>query len=288
MPIRFTCPHCGAESNVAEQFAGQSGPCGRCGRTITIPAFAPSYTAEPERRGMSTGVIVAIVIGAVLVVLLMCGGILAALLLPAVSSARDSARRVQCSNNLHQINIALMQYETEHGAFPPAYSVDKNGKPLLSWRVLLLPYLDQDGLYQQFHLDEPWNSPHNRPLAAQMPAIFRCPSEPNLTGEQTSYVLITGRGTAYEANQPMRMDRLERGASETLFMAESAESGICWTEPRDVDIENLRFGLNAPPGQGLRSGHARAVVVGYADGRVVSLPKDTPPGELRRQVLVKP
>ena len=61
--------------------------------------------------------------------------------------------------------------------FPPAYTTSKDGKPLLSWRVLILPYLEQEALYKEFHLDEPWDSPHNRTLIARMPAVYRCPME---------------------------------------------------------------------------------------------------------------
>lgn len=287
MPIHFTCPHCGAESNVAEKYAGQTGPCGQCGKPIAIPGFATSYDAPAPRRGLSTGAIVAIVIAAVLVGLLFCGGILAALLLPAVQSAREAARRAQCSNNLHQINIALQQYEAVNGKYPPAYSVDKDGKPLLSWRVLILPYLGQDNLYRRFHLDEPWDSPHNRVVANEMPAIFRCPSETDQQSKNTSYVLITGQGTAFEGGDSLKAGKV-RSPGETIFVAEAADSGILWTEPRDVDIAALQFGLNAPAGQGLRSGHPSGVVAGYADGHIMTLPKNTSPAELRRQVTVKP
>ena len=81
----------------------------------------------------------------------------AALLLPAVQSAREAARRAQCVNNLKQIGLAMHNFHAQKNHFPAAAIVDKAGKPLLSWRVAILPYIEQESLYQQFHLDEPWD-----------------------------------------------------------------------------------------------------------------------------------
>ena len=102
----------------------------------------------------------------------------------AIAEDNDSVIRVQAAppgnrrviwsvNNMKQIGLAMFNYACQYKTLPPAYTTDKNGKPLLSWRVLLLPYMDEDGLYKQFHLDEPWDSEHNKPLVAQMPQTYR-------------------------------------------------------------------------------------------------------------------
>ena len=102
----------------------------------------------------------------------------AAALIDSVSRpARQAAIRSQCVNNEKQIGLAIHNYISVHESFPPAYTTDKAGKPLLSWRVLILPYIEQDALYKEFHLDEAWDSPHNKALIARMPAPYRCPSE---------------------------------------------------------------------------------------------------------------
>ena len=75
-------------------------------------------------------------------------------------------------NKFKMIMIAMWNFESANKHLPPAAICDKNGKPLLSWRVAILPYLDENKLYKQFHLDEPWDSPHNLPLAAKMPDIY--------------------------------------------------------------------------------------------------------------------
>src|SRR5271166_372859 len=94
---------------------------------------------------------------------------LIALLLPAVQAAREAARRAQCTNNLKQIALAMHNYASANNCFPPAATYTRDGKPLLSWRVLILPYLEQASLYNQFHLDEAWDSPNNKPLGDRMP-----------------------------------------------------------------------------------------------------------------------
>ena len=167
MPISFTCPHCGKQTTVADEYAGQSGPCKFCSETITIPATGVPPTLppapQPPVKGSGTGVTIAVVAVVCVVGVLMCGGILVALLLPAVQASREAARRAQCANNLKQIGLAFHNYHDAHKTFPPAYIPDKDGKPMHSWRVLILPYLEQQALYKRYNFDEPWDSPGTWP-----------------------------------------------------------------------------------------------------------------------------
>ncbi len=87
--------------------------------------------------------------------------LLIAFLLPATRSSRGAARRAQCTNNLKQIALALHNYEQAYKSFPPAYTVDANGRPLHSWRTLILPFLEQESLYRAIDLSKPWNDPAN-------------------------------------------------------------------------------------------------------------------------------
>src|SRR6476661_8337983 len=131
MPIPYTCPHCGKQFSVAEQFAGQTGPCAACGQPITVP-LPPGYL-HPGQRGTSSS-------SGVLITLLAVGGIgclcvlpvLVALLLPAVQAAREAARRMQSSNHLKQLGLAMQNYHDEYQCFPPAVVTDAGGKPLYS------------------------------------------------------------------------------------------------------------------------------------------------------------
>ena len=163
MPIPYSCPHCGKQFSVAEQYAGQTGPCAACGKPITVPLPATNYAYAPQSAATGSGtsgmVILAI---AILASLFVCGGILVALLLPAVQAAREAARRAQSSNNLRQIGIALHNYHDTYKSFPPAVVTDAEGKPLYSGRVLLLPFLEQKALYDGFDLSQAWDSAENR------------------------------------------------------------------------------------------------------------------------------
>ena len=175
MPITFSCPHCGKQTNVADQYAGQSGPCGGCGQTITIPSSSPYATpaptfSPPAKSSGGTGAVVAVVVVACFFALLVCGGILVALLLPAIQAAREAARRTQCSNNLKQIALAFHNYNDTYGTFPPAYIPDENGQPMHSWRMLILPFLECDHIYRAVQflraLEQPGqlgSDPSNRP-----------------------------------------------------------------------------------------------------------------------------
>jgi len=166
MPIDFACPHCGRQTSVADQYAGQTGPCAGCGQSITIPmpggAPIKHMPVTPPAGGGGAGPAVAAIAVAVILGVFVCGGILVALLLPAVQSAREAARRAQCSNNLKQIALAFHNYHDTYRTFPPAYIPDEDGNPKHSWRVLILPFLEQRALYEQYNFDEPWDSPNNR------------------------------------------------------------------------------------------------------------------------------
>ena len=123
---------------------------------------------------------------------------LIALLLPAVQSAREAARRAQCVNNLKQIGLAMHNYQSANNAFPRPAITDKQGKALLSWRIAILPYIEQQELYNKFKLDEPWDSPHNKALLKEMPSTYVCPSRAAGEPFTTTYQVFTGKGALFE------------------------------------------------------------------------------------------
>jgi len=147
-----------------------------------------------------------------------------ALLMPAVASARDSARRAASMNNMKQIMMALMMYEMDHGRLPPAYTVDDDGKPLLSWRVAILPYIESQNLYERFKQDEPWDSPHNKQLMQIMPQIYMSPrSELDPTSGMTTYQTPSGKGIGLPtAGKKLSMNAIRDGLSNTIAIVETA------------------------------------------------------------------
>jgi prepilin-type processing-associated H-X9-DG protein len=173
----------------------------------------------------------------ILGVIVVCGGLmLPGLLLPAVQQAREAARRTQCQNNLKQIALALHSYHDVYGAFPPAFIADKDGKPMHSWRVLILPYLDAT-LYSEYSFSEAWDGPNNSRLLARMPSVFRCPSDPaSMASTNTSYVGVFGEHCVFRGTKPVAIKDITDGTSSTLLAGE-VKSNIPWMKPEDVDIK---------------------------------------------------
>jgi prepilin-type processing-associated H-X9-DG protein len=213
---------------------------------------------------MPVVVILAVVGGVVMV----CGGILVALLLPAVHTAREAARRASCSNNLKQISLALVNYESVNGCFPPAYVADKNGNPMHSWRVLILPYLERQDLYQRYNFDEPWDSPRNRSVTNTVLPVYQCPSAAGTGRPETNYVMIVGPETIASGNSAVRVRDIRDGTSYTIMVVETAEPGISWAEPRDLNFDELNLQINGGSGKGISSRHRGGANAAFCDGSV--------------------
>ena len=136
--------------------------------------------------------------------------------------------RRSCLNNLKQIALALQTYHQANGCFPPAYTADKNGKPLHSWRVLILPYLDYDTLYKRCDLTQPWDSPKNKKLLPFHMREFVCPSDAssNVPGAtQTNYFAVVGANTAWAGEKPRKLADFGQDAAHTILVVEVAELG---------------------------------------------------------------
>lgn len=163
-------------------------------------------------------------------------GALFALWLPSIETP-GPRRRSPCKNNLKLIGLALLNYEAEHGALPPAYIADKHGVPMHSWRVLILPYLEQPELFARYDFSHPWNSPKNSELAKLMPKDFRCPNSKNTTPGHTSYLAVVGPGRIFEGTKSTRLDEITDGASNTIMVMEVPDpQQIPWLSPLDAPI----------------------------------------------------
>lgn len=261
MALTFTCPHCGTQTQVDEQFAGQTGPCRSCGQKVTVPT--PGMATTTSKSSSATVVMVLVLIS--FIGLFLCGGGMVALLLPAVQASREAARRMQCSNNLKQIALAMHNYHDVHKSFPPAYTVDANGEPLHSWRTLLLPFLEQQALYQQIDLSEPWDSPKNKPFNNVLIQMYRCPSNPSST--DCSYVAVIGKNTLFQGSTPIKMADIVDGTSNTIMIVEMQSNPRNWMEPVDLDASKMTLNINGgsnEPG----SLHPGGMNVSMADGSV--------------------
>jgi hypothetical protein len=216
---------------------------------------------------------------------ILVGPFLIALLLPAVQRVRQAANRAASATNMKQIGLAFHNYHDTYGTLPPAVVYGPDGKPLYSWRVLLLPFLGEDRLYKQFKLDEPWDSPNNKPLLAQMPKVYvhssqGQPSDPFATHYQV-FTNEPGReptsaGAIFDTgpkSRPRRFTDIIDGTANTILMVE-ATSAVPWSKPED-----LPFSPDQPlPSLGVSS---RTVIILLADGFVLGISKDTDEKTLR-------
>ncbi|MCA9259871.1 MAG: DUF1559 domain-containing protein, partial [Planctomycetales bacterium] len=177
----------------------------------------------------------------------------AALGVPAISQARQGAQRAQQLNNFKQIALACLNYESAYRKLPSdIYSED--GTPLLSWRVRILPFLEEQALYTQFHLDEPWDSPHNKPLLDQMPWPYVSEGGDRVGG-RTLIVALRGANTLFplDKNDGIPLRQITDGTSNTLLCVQaSPRNAVEWTAPRDLTLEGAepardlgQFGLFA-------------------------------------------
>jgi prepilin-type processing-associated H-X9-DG protein len=223
--------------------------------------------------------IVLMVVGGAFGVLVICGGILLALLLPAIQSAREAARRTQCMNNLKQIGLALHMYHDRYNTFPPAYVADASGKPMHSWRVLVLPFLDQQSLYNEYDFSEPWDGPNNSRLLTRMPRLFACPSDPNAaTSTTTDYAGVLGEHCVFRGAQSVTIASISDGTSNTLLVGEVAGAKIPWMRPDDIDITK-HPALGDP--DGFSGNHPGGVIFLLCDGSVRFISQSVNPQTLK-------
>lgn len=239
----------------------------------------------PQKSGVPVWLIVAIALPIALVVMCAVLGILVALLLPAVQAAREAARRNNCVNHLKQIGLAMHNYHDVHQRFPPAYFADADGKPMHSWRVMLLPYLERNDLYQQYKFDEPWNGPNNSKLADKIGDVYRCASSTN-PATSTSYVAVVGPETIWPGAESTRIRQIVDGTSRTIMIVENTDPTINWMEPRDLMLDEAAQGINPESHGGIFSAHPGGVNVVLADGSVQFLTNDTPPETIRALLTI--
>ncbi|HVJ79819.1 MAG TPA: DUF1559 domain-containing protein, partial [Planctomycetia bacterium] len=182
----------------------------------------------------------------------------------ALSEKRsESVRRNVITNDLKHVALAMHNYYDVHKSFPPGATVDKAGKPLLSWRVHLLPYLEQNELYKQFKLDEPWDGGHNRKLIEKMPAVFAGFG----TGKEgkTTILGIVGAGGFFpKPGAGIRIDDIKDGTSNTIMcVAAPAAQAIVWTKPDELSLGDAAL---------LEKLGTRHVLAAFGDGSVQTIP----------------
>lgn len=143
--------------------------------------------------------------------------------------------------------MAVANYVDANNHFPPAYILGPDGKPWHSWRVLILPYIEQDSLFKVYRFDEPWNGPNNSQLACQMPRMlaFTGTERPTTT---TNYLAVVGAETVWPGATGRKREELKDGWSETILIVENLGLGVHWMEPRDLTFNAMDFSIDSPNG----------------------------------------
>jgi hypothetical protein len=181
---------------------------------------------------------------------------------------------------MKRLSLALLEYSDSHnGRLPPAVVYSEEGQPLYSWRVLILPYIGEEPLYKEFHLDEPWDSPHNIALLPRMPAAFEAPGHKRSTipPYHTVCHVFVGKGTAFEGRQGRCYPTDFTDGSQTILVAEVGEP-VPWTKP-----EELVYDPNRPLPE-LRFLFKKGFMVGLTDGSMRMVWKDISEATLRAAI----
>jgi prepilin-type processing-associated H-X9-DG protein len=240
-------------------------------------------TPQRPPRGLPKWAKALIALGIVAVLALL---VTSGVVLPRLRAKQEEGQRQLCLSNLHVIGMALQSYRGDHGVFPPAYIADADGKPMHSWRVLILPYLQHQALYEQYDFDEPWNGPNNSKLASKLEfPIFACPS--NGQDQQAHFLAVVGPDTDWPGDHALDIDQITDGLANTIAVVEIAAPGVPWADPRDLTFEEALRGINQIESpNGISSPHDGGVNVLFFDGHVEFLPNDTPRATLRALLTV--
>ena len=202
--------------------------------------------------------------------------LLGLLIWPGIRRSPEAAYRVRCKNNLKRIATALHSYHDHYGVFPPACTVDSGGRPLHSWRTLILPFLDQQTLYDSIDLAKPWSDLANSQAATTSPSVFQCPLARDL-GNRTTYLACTGPNAVFDVKDSRRLEDVVDGASNTLMVIEvPLNRAVPWMSPHDADEHDVVD--SGPMYESIHTGGSHAAKV---DGAILYLPAAASPSVRR-------
>lgn len=293
MPFQFTCPYCFKKTLVDDAIAGESGPCASCGKTITVPepaARLPSaigladrpplkvHAVRTQRRILAWSVQAVGLIAAVIVVF----SLSSYLLWPTFQGLKARRDRVASFNNLQRIAEALNAYAVQHGSYPPPVVSDASGKPLYSWRVLILEQLGESYLAGKFRRDLAWDAPENASVLSQCPSVFICPTlNRTQVASSANYALIMGNNTLFPSSGPLSPSQVTDGRDRTLLVVEVERAGGEWSQPWDIDVAKLNTKIGFGGINAIGGNHVGGGAIAFADGTPGWLPEALSPALLR-------
>lgn len=210
-------------------------------------------------------------------------------ILPVVMGFRNSQHLIwgnQCALNMKSLGAALLKYHEVKGHFPPVWTTDAEGKPLHSWRVLILPYLAEDGLYEDLYnaikLDEPWDSAHNQQFHTKMPMLYRCPASRLANNMTTSYSLIVGENAFPQGPETLKLADVTDPHATTIMMVERS-APVVWMKPDDISEEIATKGVHVE--RGIGSNHMNGVLHVYFFDGTLRVIRGKPPEEIFKGLI---
>jgi prepilin-type processing-associated H-X9-DG protein len=218
--------------------------------------------------------------------ILVAGCALIALFGRAILDAKTSARRAQCTNNLKQIGLALHNYHSANDCFPPAYIADASGKPIHSWRLLIMPFIESSPTYNAYNFNEPWNGPGNTTVTNMSLNFYLCPNHRDPPSRFASYVALVGPGTAFPGAGTSKISDVRDGPSNTIMVVEITDSDIGWTEPRDLDATQAAMTINGAKHPGISSMDGPGANILFMDGHVSWIMENVPAKDLKAWLTI--
>ena len=288
MSFLFTCPHCQTQTLVEDQYSGLQGRCATCNHLIQIPEFAEQRVerasggtshllSQPRVRWAAAAVASLLLAGCVLFVLVRYGG-------SAVGTMQANRSRAQDIRNLEKIAAALNAYAADHGVYPPPSVTSRAGQPMHSWRVLILPYLGHQSLYDRYDMDKPWDAPENQQLLGSVPPEYQSSGGQGSWSLEPHFFLVTGPGTLFPPEGPLGPGDVLDQPTQTLLVVEARQgSGASyqWMEPFDLDIRKMQMMIGANDGVEIGGNHDGGAMAATVDGRGHFLQDTLAPMELR-------
>lgn len=283
MPFEFVCPHCHNRTKVHDKFAGQTGPCVNCGKQVSMPHFnvqgvlVPAVDAATKSKKLKSpaqkiGWMPAMIGASIVAFLVFVSATVVVFLWPHMRQNIERSAQRQDLDNMQAIASALNAYSDRYGTYPTPVVFNSLGKPLYSWRVLVLPFMGYEDLYKRFDLKQPWDSPANANLHRQMPTEFASPNSPDASiNNETNYVLITGAGTLFPPSGPLASKNIDK---PTLLLVET-KNNTPWSAPGDIDL-GRSFRVGNKPMVDVGGLHRSSFTAMTVDGEAFRIPTNVP------------
>ncbi len=231
--------------------------------------------------------------------------LICALVVPVIQSARQATLGMSCRNNLKQVGLALLNYESAFRSLPMAAETDSDGRLWRSWRSQIYPvYLEQSSMF--YDVSTSWDSPTNMRLLNGTPIpmgskdgtthmatlnrhpwAFTCPSCESNRRKGINYVVVSGELTAFPKSKSVKLSEIKDGLENTIVVVESITCSPDWTEPRDLEFDNMSFVVNANRAPSISSNHSRGPLVCFADGGVYHLSNHATEAEVRAMLTIE-